>query len=126
MQSEGSSFCLPSEVYAYGHHAHWFMTIVPSDRLPLRLLLLLLVTACAHRPGASATTTRTPIPSTASSSGRSSPTTSSARVSAGLFDTAWHASPTGATPVLRQITGVRSEPGPFRYYYRTPATTSLS
>ncbi|MDQ3082391.1 MAG: hypothetical protein M3R07_09285, partial [Gemmatimonadota bacterium] len=41
------------------------------------------------------------------------------------LDTAWYASSTGATPVLRQIAGVRTEAGPFRYYYRTPATTSL-
>lgn len=76
-------------------------------RLPL--LLLPLVVACARVPGAATQTA----PPAAGASGMT-------------LDTAWHASPTGATPVLRQIVGVRSEPGPFRYYYRTPATTSLA
>jgi hypothetical protein len=85
--------------------------------------LPLLTIACAH---ANPATRAQPsaAPAVAASSAAGVPATR-ASVAAVPLDTAWYASPTGATPVLRQIAGVRSEPGPFRYYYRTPATTSL-
>ena len=93
-----------------------------DNRSPL--LLLLLVSACSHGLGGAspAPATRPPV----NSGSNEPPPTAGARQSAAPLDTAWHASSTGATPVLRQIAGVRSEPGPFRYYYRTPATTSLA
>src|SRR4051812_7592985 len=41
-----------------------------------------------------------------------------------LVDTIWHSSMTGPVPIIRRITGVRAEAGPFREYYQTPAGTS--
>jgi len=40
------------------------------------------------------------------------------------LDTTWHAVLTGPIPLLRRISGVRAEAGPFREYYQTPAGTS--
>jgi hypothetical protein len=83
--------------------------------------------ACAA--GSPRTTAQLPAPATtrgSSAATNAAGTTATPAVAvAAPLDTAWHASPTGATPVLRQIVGVRTEAGPFRYYYRTPATTSL-
>jgi hypothetical protein len=39
-------------------------------------------------------------------------------------DTIWHSTFTGPIPVIRRISGVRAEPGPFREYYQTPSGTS--
>jgi mannose-6-phosphate isomerase-like protein (cupin superfamily) len=41
-----------------------------------------------------------------------------------VVDTTWHVAMSGPIPLLRRITGVRAEPGPFREYYQTPAGTS--
>ena len=79
-------------------------------------------TAVSQAPSLSAP----PAATTSTTAATASAPASAATAAAVPFDTAWHASPTGATPVLRQIAGVRTEPGPFRYYYRTPATTSLA
>jgi hypothetical protein len=97
-----------------------------------RVLLLtgsmLLGVACAA--GSARTIAQRPAPETTrakSAATNAAGTTATPAVArAAPLDTAWYASPTGATPVLRQIVGVRTEAGPFRYYYRTPATTSLS
>jgi hypothetical protein len=96
-----------------------------------RVLLLigntLLGVACAA--GSPRTAAQDPAPMTThgnSAATNAAATTPGPAVAvAAPLDTAWVASPTGATPVLRQIAGVRTEAGPFRYYYRTPATTSL-
>ena len=77
-----------------------------------------LCVACAPRTAAVPTAATVPAVATAALGGAGSPR-------AAARDTAWRASSTGATPVLQRIEGVRSEPGPFREYYRTPATTSL-
>ena len=39
-------------------------------------------------------------------------------------DTVWHANMTGPIPLIRRISGVRAEPGPFREFYQTPAGTA--
>jgi len=41
-------------------------------------------------------------------------------------DTTWHANMSGPIPLIRRISGVRAEPGPFREYYQTPAGTSIA
>lgn len=51
-------------------------------------------------------------------------TTATAQAHA-LPDTEWFASP-GPIPVMRRIAGNRTQPGPFREYYRTPAGASLA
>jgi hypothetical protein len=48
----------------------------------------------------------------------------SAQASGTTPDTIWHSTFTGPIPVIRRISGVRAEPGPFREYYQTPAGTS--
>ena len=53
---------------------------------------------------------------------QSPPATNAA--AAGPVDTTWHAVLTGPIPLLRRISGVRAEAGPFREYYQTPAGTS--
>lgn len=89
---------------------------------------MLLGVACAA--GSARTTAQRPAPETtrgnAAATNAAGTTATPAVAMAASLDTAWYASPTGATPVLRQIVGVRTEAGHFRYYYRTPATTSLS
>ncbi len=40
-------------------------------------------------------------------------------------DTIWHATMSGPIPLIRRITGVRAESGPFREYYQTPAGTAI-
>jgi hypothetical protein len=40
------------------------------------------------------------------------------------LDTIWHSTMTGPVPIIRRISGIRAEPGPFREYYQTPAGTS--
>ncbi len=42
---------------------------------------------------------------------------------AAAVDTIWHAT-LGPIALIRRISGVRAEPGPFREYYQTPAGTS--
>lgn len=44
--------------------------------------------------------------------------------SAAAPDTLWRAVLTGPPALLRRISGVRAEPGPFREYYQTPPGTS--
>jgi hypothetical protein len=106
---------------------------VPMRRATLTTVLLvgsvsLLTVACARGNATIAALPPSPLAAPANSAaGHDSGTTATHRTAAAVpLDTAWYASATGATPVLRQIAGVRTEPGPFRYYYRTPATASLS
>jgi hypothetical protein len=48
-----------------------------------------------------------------------------AQAAGNTVDTTWRSSQTGPIPVIRRISGVRAEPGPFREYYLTPSGTSI-
>lgn len=48
-----------------------------------------------------------------------------AQAAGNTVDTTWRSAQTEPIPVVRRISGVRAEPGPFRECYLTPSGTSI-